>query len=223
MAGTPGAFERNRSGAAKLAEIRVLRHGRLSGPRGAALGGSNVGVFASAGKEKREGEEVRKAGPSARVAIDRRPGPQRGRPGARAVVPADERSRLHRRRTPGPLLLLALADRKLLQAAQKPRPAIGTLATTNRPGDRAAAARRRDGLRDGLATGSRPIPRRRRTETAVGAAERPSNETQKARHHARLARRVVDVAVDPRSAQTVSRASSSPTRATTSVSTHRVE
>src|SRR6267142_1542315 len=98
--------------------------------------------------------------------------------------------------TSGPLLLLALADRELLQAAQKPRPTTGTMATRNRHRDRATVVGGRHGVRGGLATATRRLPGGDQVQGRVGASERPTNEEDEASHSAGVAGRLVGAAVD---------------------------
>src|SRR5713226_165337 len=82
----------------------------------------------------------------------------------------------------GVLLLLAVADRELLQAAQEPRPAVGAVAAGDRAGDRASTVGGGDGVRGGLAVASGPVAGGGGVERDPGPPERPPDQAQASAH-----------------------------------------
>src|SRR5512144_952750 len=96
----------------------------------------------------------------------------------------------------GLLLCLEMAPRELLQAAQKPRPAVGTWAAGDRSGGGPPPARRGDGRRDGLAPSRRAVDGGAGTEVPFGPAERPSDEAEKPADRTGAIGRAVGLAVD---------------------------
>src|SRR5260370_34656681 len=82
----------------------------------------------------------------------------------------------------GVLLLLAVADRDLLQTAQEPRPGVGAVAAGDRAGDCASTVGRGDGVCGGLATASGPVARGGGVEGDSGPSERPSDQAHAPAH-----------------------------------------
>jgi hypothetical protein len=106
-------------------------------------------------------------------------------------------------RASGSLLLLALEDREFFQAAQKPRPATGALATGDRPGHCTSPVDRCHGLRHRLATAGRRFARSQRVQKRARAIERTADEARTTAHRASAAGRLVDPAVHVRVVATV--------------------
>src|SRR5690349_17757701 len=91
----------------------------------------------------------------------------------------------------GPLLLLAMANRKLFQTAEEPRLSAGRLAAANRSRDCPTAVGRVDGGHDGVETPRRRLGSRRRTKNRARPSQRPPNETPPTLHCPRAPRRTL--------------------------------
>src|SRR5262249_25655619 len=87
----------------------------------------------------------------------------------------------------GVVVLLALADRVAVQAAQKPRAAGGVLAAGGRGSNRQASAGVGDGVRAGVAVAATGGAGGRDAARAAGAAEGSSDEMGSGAHGTSLA------------------------------------
>jgi hypothetical protein len=129
---------------------------------------------------------VRTRWPAVDVAVGGSSGPRpQGRGAGRMAVVEQRPAAVGQRRRLGVVVLLAVENRKFLQAAEKFRPRNGTLAARNRDRDRPTPARGRDGLRSRLGIGTQRYARSRRDETAAGALQRSTDEAQPTRHRPR--------------------------------------
>src|SRR6185437_14114018 len=105
------------------------------------------------------------------VASDRCPGARHRRQHPGPMVAAQQCAGRLDRYGPGPWLLLALENRELFQAPQKPRPPIRGMATTNRRRHCEPFVDRLDGLSGGLAIASRYVSGGRSIQKYPGPAQ----------------------------------------------------
>src|SRR5437899_1014295 len=123
MAGPGPSPERDPRRLAIRSAVRLYQDRALPRHDGATVGRRIDCDPAPAGQEECEGPEIRAGGSAAAPAVRRRATPRRRRPSAGRMDVAEQRAEgMGDHGATGVLLLLAVADRELLQAAQEPRP-----------------------------------------------------------------------------------------------------
>src|SRR5262249_55891617 len=182
----------------KGAGLRCAAAGALPRAPGDANGGGSRRRLDPTGPPESEGPAPGDPRQAAAGPAGDQPGARRRGHLAGAVVSADQCASHDRGRPHRLVVLLAVADRTLLQAAQERRSAAGGVAAGVACGGGPALGGGGRGLRGGVAGGGVGGGGGGRVAGVVGAAERPPDETGRGLHVAGPAGRAVAVAGDDR-------------------------